>query len=221
MDRIFGLESPIMVFMSRVADLLLLNIITLICCIPIFTIGASVTSLHYVTIKIVKGEDGYILRNFFKSFKENFKQSTILWLVYVVIGIVFYFDYMIISYSGLNIPSVLGIVVIAVFILIAITFMYIFPVLSRFENTIKNTVKNSFFMSILNLQWTFLLIIIYAIPVALLLTTTASWIFLFLFGASVASYIASYIWVRIFKKYEPKEEEETGEYKELSIFSEE
>lgn len=72
MGRIFGLESPFMNFLNRVADLIWLNILTMICCIPVVTIGASLTAMNYVLLKMAKNEEGYITKAFFKSFKSEF-----------------------------------------------------------------------------------------------------------------------------------------------------
>ena len=58
MNRLFNLDSPIMVFLGKVGDLIWLNVLTMICCIPIVTVGASITALHYVSIKMVRNEEG-------------------------------------------------------------------------------------------------------------------------------------------------------------------
>ena len=76
MGRIFSLDSPLFSFLNKVADLILLNILTMICCLPIITIGASMTALHYVVLKMVRDEESYIVRSYFKSFRQNFKQAT-------------------------------------------------------------------------------------------------------------------------------------------------
>ena len=65
MSSFFNMDSPIMRFLSRLCDLMILNILCLICCIPIVTIGASITALYSVTLKMVKGEDSYIAKGFF------------------------------------------------------------------------------------------------------------------------------------------------------------
>ena len=72
--KIFDLDSPLMNVLNKMADLMWLNILTLICCIPIITAGAAFTSMHYVALKIVRNEESYITRSFFKSFKTNFVQ---------------------------------------------------------------------------------------------------------------------------------------------------
>ena len=78
--KIFDLDSPLMNVLNKMADLMWLNILTLICCIPVITAGAALTSMHYVALKIVRNEESYITRSFFKSFKTNFRQATLIWL---------------------------------------------------------------------------------------------------------------------------------------------
>ena len=63
--KLFNLDSPVMVFLSKVANLMILNVLTIICCIPIFTAGAAITALYYVTIKMARGDDPYIIKGYF------------------------------------------------------------------------------------------------------------------------------------------------------------
>ena len=93
MSSFFNMDSPIMRFLSRVCDLIILNLLAIACCIPIVTAGASITALFSVTLKMVKGEESYIFKGFFKGFKENFKQSTIIWLILLVLGLFLFIDY--------------------------------------------------------------------------------------------------------------------------------
>ncbi|MFI3212676.1 MAG: DUF624 domain-containing protein [Eubacteriales bacterium] len=218
MGKIFDLDSPIMVFLSRIADLIILNLIALVCSIPIVTIGASWTAVHYVTLKMTKNEDGYVMQSFWKSFKQNFKQATILWLlVMCVIGVIIG-DFVILLYADVAIPTVVKVLIMAVSVFVLIACMYIFPVLSHFENTIKGTIKNSFLMSIINLPWTVLMVIIYCSPVIILFFSTAAIPIIFLIGGSGPAYLASLCWKKIFKKLDPEENETTDEYEELEIF---
>ena len=92
MGRIFDMDNKFFRFMSKVADLCILNIICVVCCIPVITAGASITAMYYVTLKMVRNEEAYILRSFFKSFKQNFKQATIINLIMLLIGVVLYVD---------------------------------------------------------------------------------------------------------------------------------
>lgn len=78
MKHIFSLDGKLFLFLNRLADLLLLNILWLITSIPLLTIGASTTALYYVTLKCVRNEENYIVRSFFRSFRQNFRQATII-----------------------------------------------------------------------------------------------------------------------------------------------
>ena len=78
MGKLFDLDSPLMQFLSRMADLMILNLVTLLFMIIPFTGGAALTGMHYVLLKMVRNEENYIIKGFWKSFKENFKQSTII-----------------------------------------------------------------------------------------------------------------------------------------------
>ena len=87
LQGLFNYDNPVWRFIGKLGDLIILNILWMITSIPIVTIGASITALYYVTLKLVRDEDGYTIKSFFKSFKENFKQSTIIWLIMLVIGL--------------------------------------------------------------------------------------------------------------------------------------
>ena len=92
MGRFFSMDNKFFTFMNKVADLCILNIICLVCCIPIVTAGASITAMYYVTLKMVRNEEAYIVRSFFKSFKDNFKQATIINLIMIAVGAVLYLE---------------------------------------------------------------------------------------------------------------------------------
>ena len=92
MDRLFNMDNKFFTVMGRVADLIMLNVVFLICCLPIVTIGASLTALHYVTLKMARNEESYIIRSFFKSFKQNFKQATVINLIMLAVAAILYMD---------------------------------------------------------------------------------------------------------------------------------
>ena len=85
----FQLDGKFFSALSRMADLVILNILFWACCLPVVTIGASITAMYAVTKKMAEDREGYIFKGFFIAFKENFRQSTIMWLILLVpIGIV-------------------------------------------------------------------------------------------------------------------------------------
>lgn len=212
MDRIFNMDNKFFVFMGKVADLIILNLLCIVCCIPIITAGASITAMFYVTLKMVRNEESYIIKSFFKSFKENFKQATIIHLIMLVTALLLFFDIRIVNRLGGTANKVLFIIFMAFTILYLMIFLYIYPVLSKFYNTIKATFTNAFLMSIRHLPYTFLMMVITAIPVALLfipdarVMSTLMMLFVLL-GFSTVAYCNSFFFVKIFDNYIPKEEE--------------
>lgn len=222
MRNFFNLESSFMVFLSNLTDVVLLNALCLICCIPIVTIGPSVTAMHYVTLKMAREEEGYIIKSFFKAFKENFKQSFIVWMVFLVISGIFLLDYKILEASGMENSRIFIIVIGAIYLFVCFTTMYIFPLLSRFENTLKQTVKNALFMSILHIFKTILMAVIYVIPFVVAPLHYNLLLVFLIIGMSGPAYINSFIWKSIFKKYEPEDivEEEIVSDEEFHVAEE-
>ena len=208
MRKFLNPDSPLMIFLSNLTDIIVLNVLCFICCLPVITIGPSVTAMHYITLKIARDEEIYVLRDYFKAFKENFKQSIIAWMVFLVITAVFFVDYLILKDMGLENTKVFLMIIGAIYLLVCFTMMYVFPLMARFENSLKQTVKNALFMSILHIFKTVIMAVIYAIPFVLLpLHYNVLMVFL-LVGLSGPAYFNSFIWKSIFKKYEPEKVEE-------------
>lgn len=205
MRNFFNLDNPFMIFLSRLTDVIILNVMCLICCIPVVTIGASLTALHYVTVKMVKDEESYVLKDFFRSFKQNFKQATIIWLLVLLVTVIFTVDRRIIVNMGEGIPKIVEILIYTIFLFVAMTTMYVFPVLSRFENTIVGTIKNAFLLSVLNFPKTILMAVIYILPTVVSLIHIAAFPVFLMLGLSGGAFLNSYLWKGIFKKFEPEE----------------
>lgn len=206
MGRIFDLDSPFMNALNKLADLIYLNILTLICCIPIITIGASMTALNYVVLKIVRNEEGYITKAFFKSFKENFRQATIIWLILLLVFMLFGLDYMAFRYSGIPFPQWMQVALLAVVIVALFATVYLFPVLSRFENTIVHTFKNSLFMGILTFPKTVLMMVCWVIPVIIAVFVPRILPVNFALGISGPVFLNALLYKGTFKRFEPEED---------------
>lgn len=218
--KLFDLDSPILQALGKMADLLWLNALTLICCIPIVTIGASLTAMNYVALKIARNEDCYVARSFFKSFKENFRQGTLIGLLLLLVALVLVGDFVIMNHSDMEINSVLRVIIVAVSVLVLFTGLYVFPVLAKFENTIWGTVRNAFFMSIMQFPKTVTMIVLYLAPLVMIFYVYQVAPLAFFFGLSVPAWLSAKMYSALFRKLEnqileasgPKEEEnEEGE----------
>lgn len=218
----FNLENPVWKFFGRLSDLMILNFLWLLCCLPVFTIGASTTALYYCTLKIVRDEDDGDVRMFFRSFKLNFVEGTKIFLIMAVTGAVLGFDiyYMKNVYSGAEklrffLSSAFG----AMAILWIFTFLYVWPVLSRFDNTVRITIQNALLMSVRHLGSTLIVVVT---DVLLAMLTVVSFLhaaaltpIIILLGIPGAAYLNSFVFEHIFEKYMPKKEEQDEEMKPI------
>lgn len=220
MGNFFNMDNKLFQFLGRAADIMILNVVFVICCLPVVTIGASWTALYYVTLKMVKNEESYIVRSFLKSFKDNFKQSTVIWLILLSLGVILGLDIWIMLGVSAAWGKILLYVFFAILILYLFTLSYVFPLLARFDNTNKNTVKNAFLMSIRHLPWTVLLFLLTYLPLILFLFLTGIFFITLplwlIAGFGLLAFISSYIFVRIFKNYMPSEESEEEFHVEAS-----
>lgn len=208
MGSFFSYDSPLMNFLTKMADLIILNILAIICCIPIFTIGASVTALHYVALKIVRNEEYYVTKYFFKSFKQNFKQATIIWLIMLLMfGVValLFLSYVL---SGTTLPRWWQITMLVMVLLILFVTIHVFPLLSRFENPVSVTYKNSVFMGILVFPKTIAMMACWVLPYFIIWNQPKLVPIIFFFGISGPVFLNAYFYNSTFKRFEPKEEEE-------------
>lgn len=210
MGRFFNMDNKFFVFMGKVADLCMLNLLCIACCIPVVTAGASLTALYYVTMKMVRNEEAYIFRSFFKSFKENFKQATIINVIMLIVAVLLYLDTNIAGNMGQTTGKILRMIFAVFTLLYVMVLLYVYPVLAKFYNSIKNTFKNAFLMAIRHLPFTFLMLLICACPILILFIPSfqiqMSLIMLvILFGPAVIAYGNSHFFVKIFDKYIPKE----------------
>lgn len=210
MNDLFNLDNPFMQFLSKISDLILLNLIFLLSCIPLITIGASMSALYYMCLRILRGEDTYIWNGFWKAFRENFKQSTILWILSAAIFLFISIDFRIISLQNSPIFSFVRIGLWAVSAVLFSMFLYLFPIVSHFKCTLKQAIQNSVFMAIGHLPFTLILLVMFGL-IGFLFTVSVKVMAMMILvgivcGFSVVAFTACIIFDRIFKKYEPEQE---------------
>ncbi len=206
----FKLDSPLMNFLNKLADIMILGIVFMIACIPMITVGASFTAAYYMGFKMVKNEETYIVKGFFKAFKENFKQATALWIFVLVIMLVMAADYQIILYSGLAFASWIRIAMVSATLVAALGVVFLFPLQARFQNTVKHTIKNAFLMALSHLPSAFLLILIYAVPYLVLWLVPQLFPAVFLLGFGGIFYFKSFLLLRVFRRYEGAVEDDSA-----------
>ena len=214
MNRIFDMDNPLWRFLGKLADLMILNILFLLCSIPIFTIGASLTGVYYVCLKIKEQEEGYIVRNFFKSFKQNFVQSTIIWLIMLVTGALIVADFVLLYRLRATSTGTVAVmwtlllaVTIACSILYAIVLAYIFPLLSICSNTTPNMFKNAF---LFGTHYLFVTILVFFIHYAMFFLVVNVFTPLIIFGEGLCAVITAPMLLKIIAPhiYDPNTSED-------------
>ena len=198
----FKLDSPLMNFLNKVADIMILNLLFLVFSIPIFTIGAAFSASYYMGYKMVKNEETYIVKGFWKAFKENFKQGTAIWLIVLIIFGILAADYRIMAYSGIEFAQWIRIAMITVTVVVLMGVVFMFPLQARFINPVKNTIKNAFLMALSHLPTAFLLIAVYAVPVLAFYFIPQILPVIVLMAFGIIIYIKSILLLRVFRKYE-------------------
>lgn len=165
MGRLFDLDNPFFRFMGKLFDMVVLNIIALIACIPIITIGPSLTAVYYVALKTVRDEEGYVIQSFVKSFKQNFKQGVVLELIIAAAAAILTLD-LTVTYQWMQ-QADAGVWVRLLFyalvgftMLAIVSLVYIFPILAKFDNPIKRVLSLSVMMSMKHLPLSILMVVI-------------------------------------------------------------
>ena len=206
MDSLFRYDSKFWGLIEKITDIVLLNFLFIVTCIPVVTIGASLSAMYSVALKKIKNEDIYVAKEFIKSFRESFKVSTIVWILMMVVGCVLLLDFYI---SNLVPNKALGIILKFILTLVGIIYLfsltYIFPIISKFDNTIKNTFINSVLISIQSLPYTIIMSIMNILWMILIFSLKNHFgnilFFYIIIGFGIVSYVNSIFLNKIFDKY--------------------
>ncbi len=149
--------------MGRIFDVFLLNILWLLCCLPVFTIGPSTTAFFYAMINLVRGEGNPVSRDFFRSFRQNFKQGLLLGIPLTATGVFLAMDVAISHRAGTGIYSFFMVFFAVMFLLWAFITLYTFPLLAKFEKNSKDLLIWAFTLSIRHLGRTLLMLLMLAV----------------------------------------------------------
>lgn len=209
MSKLFRMDSPLMRFLTKIADLMVLNILFCVTSIPLITIGASWTALYSVTLKMVRDEEGSVSRSYFRSFRQNFRQATLLWLGVLVVLALLALDIRVLNgMAGGTAPGLLRVGVEILALLGIMVLQYLFPSLARFEASLADTLKNACMMVLAHLPKTALMTAaaVGAVWITLINNTTIAiglmvWP---LIGFSLMAFGNSGILRKIFDNYVPK-----------------
>lgn len=211
-------DNPVHIFLNKIGDIVIANLLFILCSIPLVTIGPSLTALYHCMLRTVKGNNNGTTKTFFRAFKENFCQSTGIWLAFLAALALLVWNIRFLlridSGSGKLFFYLSG----AVLALVGIVFLYIFPVIAAFSNTTKNLLRNAFLFAFMHFPSTLVIALLSLLPmymtyrdVKLLPLYAFCWFF---FGFGLTAYLNSFLFYRMFKPYLEEEEISNEEFPE-------
>ena len=164
MGKKLNIDNPFFMAMGKLGDIILLNVIFLLCCVPVFTIGTAITAMYRVIFQMREGQDGYVLKRFLESFREEFKKTAPVWIFLVPAGAVLVFDVYFCAHQKGDFWMIMGVISGLLLLIWAFLLAYLFAVMARFENTRKNHLKNAVLMAIRHLPYTIVIVLLDLIP---------------------------------------------------------
>ncbi len=203
---IFSMENPFFRFVGRCVDLVWINLLTLICAVPVVTAGAALSAMYRVLLKMTLKQEGSITKEYFRAFRENLKPATKVFApILLVFLILFYNGYLMrqgvmAGLSGFYIPVGVSILIIGGFLLIFL--QYYTSLLSRYDADVKQTIQNAVRLMFAFFPQSVCMAIILISPVALMLLSNYFLWFWFLYGFSFPAYFVAMLLGRIYLKVE-------------------
>ncbi|MDR0139188.1 DUF624 domain-containing protein [Metabacillus idriensis] len=207
MNQLLNFNNPLAKILSKIVDIVILNLLFILCCLPLITIGPSITALYAVTIKMAKDEEYQIIKTFKKAFAENFFQSFKISLFLLAGGIVLYMDFLFLNqFNGvfrLFLTSLL-----AVFGMIYVSLMlFLFPYSAGYRNSIKNLILNSLVIGLQNIFYTLQIVTLTLVPAIYFISSPMGLLtgvyFATFGGFALLAYLKSFLFNKMFSKYEP------------------
>ena len=210
--RFFSYDSKFSQIMLKLCYGCYLNLLWFGCSLPVFTVGAATSALYDVTLRISRGEEPPLTGQFFKAFRENFRQATVLWLILLGLGILLGADGYILYHlykstvGAVAVICTLGLaLIIAAAIAYVIVLIYVFPLVASVKNTNFAMIKNSFFIGI---HYLFCTILVFAIHFAMFFAVVAVFTPLIIFGEGLCALLSSYLLGKVIRacSYDPADE---------------
>lgn len=212
----FNYDNGVWRTIGRVGDLIVLNLLFLLCSIPVVTMGASLTALYYSCFKILRDEDSGIFKTFFRSFRQNLKQGSLSTVLSLLLYALLLFDLRFFSLAISGMPSqIFRIVTLFLLLLLTMVEIYLYPLLARFESSTAQLWKNALWMSVCHLPMTLFLVLL-DVLIGLLFCGTIyvmppAFPFVLMTGVSLPVLFRSFLLQKLFQRYMPKERETSEE----------
>lgn len=200
MRNLFNLDNPFVQFLARVGDLIIVNVLFLLCCLPVVTAGASIAAMHKVTQAMALDEDNGIVKTFFRGFRENFKQATALWLMMLFFAAAMGCNYMLISGFVAGTPATVlkGALVVAIGLVLVMA-AYMFPLMVRYTNTLRELATNALILAVVKLPRTVGLFLLSCMPLLILALSLETFLNTMVFWLAIGFGFTAYMSASLLK----------------------
>lgn len=203
MKQLFSYDSPVSQVLFKLCWACCLGAVWLVCSLPVFTLGAATTALYAVTLKLVRDAEGTSpLKQFFAAFRANFRQATGLWLLLLCAGAFLATDLYVASRLRVSTAGAAAVfwtllfaVLLAAALIYVIVLLYVFPLLSYFENSSRAMLLNALLVGVRYLFCTILMLVFHAV---LAWVTINLFTPLFAFGEGLCALGCSYLLSNVF-----------------------
>lgn len=206
MSDFFNMDNAFFRIMSKVAYVYYLNILWVLCSIPLVTIGASTTALASVTLELVRDEEGSVTKKFFSAFVKNFWQATVEWVLFLIVAIVLAGDVLFLlrldSWFGLICAGICA----CLLMIEALVLTMVFNIQARFQNPIKATIKLAFIMALGYLPYSASLLIMLGCMLYGVYTSAELMIIFTFLGVAGYEFVSAYLLRCVFDHTNVKEE---------------
>lgn len=205
MKRLFDPESPLMRILADFADLVVLNLLWLLCCIPVITVGASTTALYRCLLNMASSEKTWNAKTFFTAFRSNFFKATVIWLILLTILVLLGADAWLLNRDVLPSPLFFGALIVVGAIFWLFTKAFVFPLAAQFDNTVGKTLANAVILAFSHPLRSIFICILDLLPIILWLLSPAAFVRVvicwLLFAFSLTAYVNVLIIKPIFEPY--------------------
>ena len=203
--KLFDPDSPIMSFLARVADLVILNVLWLLCCLPVVTAGASTTAMYHVVRHLQEESISSVTRDFFRSFKSDFRQATPVYLLLLIPTAAVVMNAWILSAQSSDVvPVYVRAIWMVSALMLTFVLSFVYPVMAYFDDTVWKTLRTAAVLAVAKLPRTVLISAINLLPIIMLFVSLPfflrSSIFWLLIGGSLTAYLNMLILRPVFKK---------------------
>lgn len=208
MGGLFNPDGAFARYGAKLWDMMWLNILTVISSLPVFTAGAAMTAMHYVLLKIFRNEEGAITSTFFKAFRENFRQSTVISFIFAAAA------YLLILSTGIAHALVMGWIrylLIAVLALVVCAWNWSFVFQSRYRNTISGTIRYSVLVLAAHPVRSVIMAALFVLPIAVVLVAPQNLILVLMVGFTLPGFVQVFLYNKVLIKLETAKKDDLAE----------